>query len=393
MNPRRPHAVRTAVVALALASAAVAQRTWIVDAARGEGYDFADLPEAVKAARSGDTIVVRRGLYAPTETDKGLRLLGQPGATIRLPTVNHSFVVKDVSPLHPFVMHGLTIDDAGGLTFLPSPLLRLAGLRGTVHLSHIQIRGKGTRFYGCSVEKCDGVTLIGCDFVPGLSVTGSHVSLTGCLVRGFDFTEGPGASGIAASASTIDLAQCSAGGANGDGHLPSHPGVRASRCTLIVRGDSQSRYTGGFYGSQFRSAGLDGATSSALVIDPNVYVADPPVRFATITRQRLPVLTASGGTLGRPLAIELRSPRDDLFVLWLSLPTRPLPFFDFGWFWLDLRTIVLVAAGRQGTSESFQASLPLPDAAGLRGLPLALQALDGTIGQLRYSNVAVPILR
>ena len=63
---------RVFLVALCAASSLSAQRTWVVDSARGPGFDFADLQPAFNAARHGDTVIVRKGLYAPATTNKGL---------------------------------------------------------------------------------------------------------------------------------------------------------------------------------------------------------------------------------------------------------------------------------------------------------------------------------
>jgi hypothetical protein len=56
---------------------AVLPTTWIVDAANGPGTNFIDLPAAVAAAVSGDTIIVRPGSYtAFNVTGKALTIQG-----------------------------------------------------------------------------------------------------------------------------------------------------------------------------------------------------------------------------------------------------------------------------------------------------------------------------
>ena len=47
-----------------LVTLAVLPTIWIVDAANGPGTNFVDLPPAVAAAASGDTIIVRAGSYS-----------------------------------------------------------------------------------------------------------------------------------------------------------------------------------------------------------------------------------------------------------------------------------------------------------------------------------------
>src|SRR4026207_188330 len=62
---------------------------WIVDANSGPGTHFTDLPAAVAAAQSGDTILVRSGNYtAFYVTGKALTIrgAGQGTTVINLPT-------------------------------------------------------------------------------------------------------------------------------------------------------------------------------------------------------------------------------------------------------------------------------------------------------------------
>ncbi len=63
------------VVTALLAGALSAQKTWVVDANGGPGYDFRDLPGAVVAVANGDTVVVRAGTYSTFSTAKSLMML------------------------------------------------------------------------------------------------------------------------------------------------------------------------------------------------------------------------------------------------------------------------------------------------------------------------------
>src|SRR6185436_11478551 len=56
--------------------------TWIVDQSNGPGTNFTNLPQAVLAASSGDTIIVRAGTYTPFNvTGKALTILGAGSAS------------------------------------------------------------------------------------------------------------------------------------------------------------------------------------------------------------------------------------------------------------------------------------------------------------------------
>ncbi len=61
---------------IAFSPKAFAQRTWVVDAARGQGFDYATIQDAVDAATDRDTILVRAGVYSSVLLRKGLHLVG-----------------------------------------------------------------------------------------------------------------------------------------------------------------------------------------------------------------------------------------------------------------------------------------------------------------------------
>ena len=93
--------------------ATLVQTIWIVDAANGPGTNFTNLPAAVAAAQSGDTIVVMPGNYKPFDvTGKALTILGS-GASItilNLPTGNPFYQearIADVPAGAAFYMSGL----------------------------------------------------------------------------------------------------------------------------------------------------------------------------------------------------------------------------------------------------------------------------------------------
>ena len=71
---------------------------WIVDAARGPGTDFLDVPPALAVAVYGVTIRARRGLYTPGTTNQGITILGDDGAL---------FDTGAFAPRPPFRVTGL----------------------------------------------------------------------------------------------------------------------------------------------------------------------------------------------------------------------------------------------------------------------------------------------
>src|SRR5687768_16182944 len=91
---------------MSLGASLDAQRTWNVDEANGVGTDFTDLPPALLAATHGDTILIRKGAYTPGSTNKGVSLLGEPGAVLR--SSLGTFRVAGLPRGRTFVMKGLS---------------------------------------------------------------------------------------------------------------------------------------------------------------------------------------------------------------------------------------------------------------------------------------------
>src|SRR5688572_15277466 len=81
MSPRLPvaAALLAAICQLPLLGQA---RTWIVDVNNGPGTNFTVLQTAFDTVAEGDTLVVRRGTYAPCTTSKALTVLGEGGVAI-----------------------------------------------------------------------------------------------------------------------------------------------------------------------------------------------------------------------------------------------------------------------------------------------------------------------
>ena len=141
---------------------------------------------------------------------------------------------------------------------------------------------------------------------------------------------------------------------------------------------------------------LVGDAKSRLTYDPTVALlpsggAPPHQGFGSVATRRLPALRGGGAKLGGTLTLEVRSPKDHLFALFLSVPVRPLAL-PFGDFWLDLRTFFFVTAAVQNASEVTRVQLPVPNQPGLRGLPLAWQGQSGVFPLLEYTNAVVTVV-
>ena len=94
---------------------------WIVDANNGPGTNFTDIPAAVAAAQSGDTILVRAGNYSPfTVSGKALTIRGAAASVTRVfgfaPTPT---VIELTPPGNTVALRGMRFESANlgaGLT-------------------------------------------------------------------------------------------------------------------------------------------------------------------------------------------------------------------------------------------------------------------------------------
>jgi hypothetical protein len=100
----------------ALALLLVLPTTWIVDANNGPGTNFLDLPAAVAAAQSGDTILVRAGTYtrfAVSGKALTIRGAGASSTIVALAPVGAlagaSVVISATPPGETFYLGGLTV--------------------------------------------------------------------------------------------------------------------------------------------------------------------------------------------------------------------------------------------------------------------------------------------
>lgn len=235
---------------------------WIVDASAGPGTNFTDLPPAIAAAQSGDTILVRSGPIAYsgfTVTGKSLTIRGEGSASVYCGAINigalpagEALVVAGLQ-----CQGGFQVDSvAGAITLLDctatsgAPGLWLKS--GSVHAERCEFEGydqyggnpmASVGGFGAYVE---GGTMVAdhCSFLGGSAGSGQLMSLggTGCLVTGTSHsvdlrdcvlrggTAGPtqipssgvGGAGLSAQAGTVRLAgnACSTQGGNGWGAFP-----------------------------------------------------------------------------------------------------------------------------------------------------------------------------
>src|SRR5262245_55774126 len=131
---------------------AVPQTTWIVDANNGPGTNFTDLPPAVTAAASGDTIFVRNSLptylfYSPfSVSGKALTIRGEGASNSRMDLSNClGSSIANVPSGSLFCVEGLEIQglnlSASTLVATSCTLLSVVAQQSTITASNCSFRG------------------------------------------------------------------------------------------------------------------------------------------------------------------------------------------------------------------------------------------------------------
>jgi len=363
---------------LLLTSLGLAQKTITVD---GSGHgDFTDLPAAMAKAQDGDRIVIRKGVYSPAATSKALVILGDAGAVIRATKSLPRFEVHGLAKHKAFVMRGVHFDLEPYSVFgtVPAPFY-VHDCAGRVHLEAVTGALSHTpATYTLEINNVAAITLAGCAMQPGLTAYRAHVAATGCLLLGLDgppYRMTSGSYAIDAHTATVELSQVVARGGSGSGHSPSFNAVRVNQSTLIVRGDSNSRYESGQH-SLGRAQALYGSTTSTLVLDPSVTLVNGYIAFSHVTTRRMPSLTGAGGTLGGHTSLDLFSENGNAYALFAALPMHPLAIPGLGQSWLDGPTLLFLQSGTVGSSEHVKAATFVPKHPAFLGLAVAFQAIQ-----------------
>src|SRR5262249_6590447 len=192
--------------------------TWIADQSNGPGTNFTDLPQAVAAAASGDTIIVRAGTYTPFNVSgKALTILGAGPSSTMVSTP-----LPSGSPYGETRIQGVPAGATfyvSGIRFVPASYppsgttssaagLQVIGSPGAVVLSGVEVFG--------------ATFVPGSPGNPGLVVSGGEVHMTRCLIVGGAGSYAPAGAGavvsgsLAADASTFNagpgLTQFATGG-------------------------------------------------------------------------------------------------------------------------------------------------------------------------------------
>jgi hypothetical protein len=386
------------------AASAHAQATWIVDPENRPGAHFTDLPPAIAASSSGDTIRLRastRGISFAATTNKGLTIVGEG-----YHTGTGTLTISGLPASQRFVMQGVT------LPFLNATLIEAqihaVSCAGTVHLQDVGCVPQSQGGFPSSLRfvaiDCRRVTLRRCTMVgspEGLTVMDSTIlaiesQFLGNMLGSLSWSSFLRWTYPAASMSGSLVVAVDSNFAGGYGYTspylcspvyPNRHGIRMNGGQLILAG---CRVTGGTATERTclhflypePSAIGDGAI---LADDVTVLTPSPLV---SLNRGNLAVTRTSRATVGGNLDVVIAGEPGNVAATFVSLPAAGVAT-PFGSLWLDPSLIALMDLGTLDNTgrRSFRiTSLTVP-----AGVPLAFQTLilNGTSWSLTLPGVTV----
>ena len=403
----KPRIYQLALGISLLSGSSFAQKTWIVDAARGSGYDFDDLPAAVAAAKDGDTVIVRAGKYQPATISKGLRLLGR-GAVINTAVSNGLVPLKisNVAARSRCVLKGFRFIQYGlGASPSGRALVEITNNSGPVHVEdcHIDTQRFGyihaDRSLQISGSRSVSLTRVTCTQTSVIS--SSSVAAHATILRGLSAMNSgfPNSYLLRRSTKALVLTggsmifdACTVSGGGGTRYkdrvsqrfmfAPGSMAVQASAADIVAAGGSSFSHGDGKAAIQ--------AAGGNLLYDPNVTLSHSG--FAIVHRTPLSTQRASPGKIGSAITAELRSVKGTTALLMLgqSAPAISLP--ELGQVWIDLASLWIVDAGPVDANGLRKVSIAVPNDRRLRGLALALQSLTLRGRALGISSPAIVVL-
>ncbi|MEZ5963934.1 MAG: hypothetical protein R3F56_08835 [Planctomycetota bacterium] len=366
------------VFLLGCVASLAAQRTIVVDANRGAGFNFVDIPPAVAVAQDGDTILVRSGDYASVSlVNKAIALLGQPGARILTAAPFGSAAAVEIVRLgagREVTVRGFRAEGAYGEVgeFV------VEGCAGRVLLEDLDAQTDVSiaNSNGVVMNRCTWGGTAWCRFA-------LNVSMTSCVGRG-DTAGGATMPGLGVLGGSVTCADCSFTGVPGLGgglFFPGGPGIRLYGSTLQLAGGANNVVTGSPVNGGSSTPAILGDGQSTLEIDPDIVLVGyngPAIANVTVQTSQLATLTVQTGSIGTVATVGLAGNPGELYVLFFALLGDPLPVPALGGdLWLDPATITLGATGMLGASGNTTSSYPTPNLPDLIGRAFAWQGATG----------------
>jgi hypothetical protein len=358
---------------LVLAAVGSAQQTLVVAASGGGSYT--EIQPAIAAAAPGDIVLVRAGVYMAFTLDKGVRVIGEPGA--RVSDAHNHFVVRDVPAGQTAVVRAIeaepgfgviAIRDNQGLVLIEDLEARGVTITDSRHVSLRRVRAMGPGLAAQVVER-------------------SVVAASECSFAGF---------GVLRAVPALELVDATVTWADGklvgsaDPFAAPGPGVLLHSGSLTIAGDASTAVEAGTGGSGAESAIV--ALAGQLRLDPEVTLTpsggSPAVRGGAAVTFRTTPSTRAEVSSGQ-LVVDLRAPGAETGHLVASPPLNPPIALPFGQLWVGTN-LVLLDSGPIGANGHRTATIPLPPMPA--GTTAALQWAVVRGGALELSTPVLPTL-
>ncbi len=387
---------------LALAPLA-AQSTWVVDADGRPGAHFADLPAAVAAAQTGDTLLVRAASFPYTAfaTDKGLRVLGLGDPVLYAPRWVPVCRVTNLPATATFVIDGFHVPPESSFEVV------LAANAGLVVLSHLRALescncGPGVIIpAGFAIQDCAQVVVDSCENFgkPAIDVVRSEVAITRSRL-------GMNAIGIGwgnclhVDGGRVDVAESELDASLAmDVQGNAQPAVRLRAGRLRVGATNASYVQGStIRGMAFLQPAIE-VSGGDLELDLDVRLnpfagGGIPLRMlgGTLTVRQTAMAVARSAAIGGVLSADAITTARAPVVLFAGLPTSPTPTAPFGTLWLDPSASFVLGFGTAPASGIVSGAVALP--VGLPpGLIVSLQCVADLGAGLELSSPSLVTLR
>lgn len=318
--------VAAALAALCIGAPARAD-TWVVD---DDGpANFRDLPEAVAAARDGDTLFVRAGHYSACKLErKGLRIVGAGPASVVIERSSDDgpfFAASELTVRQSLLLAGIHGIGRGGTLTLERCASSVVLCDLVVESKTPVASGGGPRLENCANAFIARVALLPGSSGPdggatGLQLIGGNVSLSQVVAIGGNGATakspfgkgGTGEVGLAVIDSSVDAALCEfvggdGGGAQWDLSAPFCPEAATAgpggsglyvggRSDVLLAGDGIGQLRGGNGGAGFKDP-WDDCWSFAADGGAGIrFRADESKKSVVVSR--VPYVGGKGGTAG-----------------------------------------------------------------------------------------------
>lgn len=380
--------IRSAFVAFVFGPVLCAQ-TFVVDAANGPGSQFTTISAAIAAVPDGAVLDVRAGAYAENLVIQGksLRILGQPGAHLVVPSAGQ-LSVQGLAATQQVVVRGFTVDvqsifGAFGIV--------LGNNQGTVVLEDLVPFFLG---YGSMTLAADSTATLlvrGCTFRGEFRLLDCTTVLERTTVSG---GLGGTATHFVQTRGSLQLVDSTVRGPNNTVGAVLGAAVTLDQGDLRVLGASELQGGQSLFPPQgYAIAGIGTARlEPQVVLGGNTPRIEPTVTAVTVG---MPRCTADSAALGNPSTGRLTGPAGAIAVLGVGIeaPATWVPGIQDPFCWLP-GTAIAAAVGVLAPPTPLLATVAMPASPAWRGFVLTWQGVtyDPANGLLA-SNPAFAIVR